>query len=54
MKLRTLLDLFVDELSDIHSAEKQILKALPKMAKAATADELRQAFKGHFEQISRQ
>lgn len=50
MKLRSLLDLFLDELSDLHSAEKQLLKALPKMAKAATADELRQAFEGHFEQ----
>jgi len=50
MKLRTLSDLFLDELSDLHSAEKQLLKALPKMAKAATADELRQAFEGHLEQ----
>ncbi len=50
MKLRSLSDLFVDELSDLHSTEKQLLKALPKMAKAATADELRQAFEGHLEQ----
>ncbi len=50
MKLRSLSDLFLDELSDLHSAEKQLLKALPKMAKAATADELRQAFEGHLEQ----
>ncbi len=50
MKLQSLSDLFVDELSDLHSAEKQLLKALPKMAKAATADELRHAFEGHHEQ----
>ena len=36
MKLKTLKDLYVSELKDLYSAEKQILKALPKMAKAAT------------------
>ncbi len=50
MKLRSLADLFVEELSDIHSTEKQLVKALPKMAKATTAEDLRQAFVGHFEQ----
>lgn len=50
MKLRTLSDLFVDQLSDLHSAEKQLVKALPKMAKAATAVQLRQAFESHLEQ----
>jgi len=50
MKLRSLSDLFSNELSDLHSAEKQLLKALPKMAQAATAAELRQAFEGHLEQ----
>jgi ferritin-like metal-binding protein YciE len=50
MKLRSVSDLFLEELGDLHSAEKQLLKALPKMAKAATADELRQAFEGLFEQ----
>jgi ferritin-like metal-binding protein YciE len=38
---------FVDELKDLYSAEKQILKALPKMAKAATTEELRNALEEH-------
>jgi ferritin-like metal-binding protein YciE len=50
MKLTTLEDLYLNELRDLHSAEKQILKALPKMAKAASAPELRQAFEEHLEQ----
>jgi len=50
MKLKTLRDLFVEELKDLYSAEKQILKALPKMAKAASSAELRQAFTDHLEQ----
>ncbi|MCV9937100.1 ferritin-like domain-containing protein [Boseaceae bacterium BT-24-1] len=44
---KTLNDLFLDTLKDIYYAEKQILKALPKMAKAATAPELKQAFEKH-------
>jgi ferritin-like metal-binding protein YciE len=40
-------DLFLDTLKDIYYAEKQILKALPKMAKAATAPEVRKAFETH-------
>src|SRR5260370_39772974 len=43
-------DLFVDKLKDIYYAEKQILRALPKMAKAAVSEELRRAFQTHFEQ----
>jgi len=39
--------LFVNELKDLHSAETQITKALPKMAKAATSDDLRAAFEHH-------
>jgi ferritin-like metal-binding protein YciE len=50
MKMRSLQDLFVEELRDLYSAENQILKALPKMAKAATSDELRSAFEEHLEQ----
>jgi ferritin-like metal-binding protein YciE len=46
-KLKTLRDLFLDELKDVYNAEKQITKALPKMAKAASSDELRSAFKQH-------
>ncbi|MGX1787027.1 YciE/YciF ferroxidase family protein [Bosea sp. NPDC055332] len=44
---KTLDDLFLDTLKDIYYAEKQILKALPKMAKAAQAAELKQAFEKH-------
>jgi ferritin-like metal-binding protein YciE len=50
MKLASLQDLFVEQLQDLHDAENQILKALPKMAKAASAPELRQAFEQHLEQ----
>lgn len=44
---KTLDDLFLDTLKDIYYAEKQILKALPKMAKAASSPELKQAFQTH-------
>jgi len=50
MALRTLEDLFVKELKDLYSAEKQILKALPKMAKAASSEKLREGFEEHREQ----
>jgi ferritin-like metal-binding protein YciE len=40
-------DLFVDTLKDIYYAEKQIYKALPKMAKATSSDQLRSAFEKH-------
>ncbi|MCA1684617.1 MAG: ferritin-like domain-containing protein [Planctomycetia bacterium] len=54
MKLNTLKDLYVMELKDLYNAEKQILKALPKMAKAATSPELQAAFKEHLEQTKGQ
>jgi len=44
---KSLQDLFVKLLKDMYYAEKQILKALPKMAKKADSDELRQAFEQH-------
>ena len=44
---KTLDDLFLDTLKDIYYAEKQILKTLPKMAKAAKAPELKKAFETH-------
>ena len=44
---KSLQDLFLETLKDMYHAEKQILKALPKMAKAARTDELRQAFETH-------
>jgi ferritin-like metal-binding protein YciE len=47
MALKNLDDLFLHTLKDILYAEKQILKALPKMAKKASTDELRQAFETH-------
>ena len=49
MKLETLKDLYLEELKDIYDAENQILKALPKMAKAATNEDLRDAFQEHEE-----
>jgi ferritin-like metal-binding protein YciE len=45
--MKTLEDLLVHELKDLYSAEKQLLKALPKMAKAATNPELKTAFENH-------
>ena len=46
-KAKTLEDLFHETLKDIYFAEKQILKALPKLAKAANSDQLRNAFQTH-------
>ena len=46
----TLHDAFVDELRDTYDAEKQLTKALPKMAKAAGSAELRAAFESHLEE----
>jgi len=48
--MNTLADLFQDELRDIYDAEKRILKALPKMAKAASDEQLRDAFTTHLEE----
>jgi ferritin-like metal-binding protein YciE len=50
MEHQALKELYVDELKDIYSAESQLVKALPKMAKAATSDELRTGFEEHLEQ----
>ena len=46
----TLHDAFLDELRDTYDAEKQLIKALPKMAKAATSPNLRAAFETHLEE----
>jgi ferritin-like metal-binding protein YciE len=43
-------ELFLDELADMYSAEQQLTKALPKLAKAAQSDELREAFEMHLEE----
>jgi ferritin-like metal-binding protein YciE len=50
MKLDTLQKLYTNELRDLYNAEHQLLKALPKMAKAASSDELKDAFEKHLEQ----
>lgn len=50
MKLDSLRKLYIDELKDLYSAEKQLVKALPKMAKAASSPELKRAFEKHLEQ----
>ena len=50
----TLQELFLTHLQDIYHGEKQILKALPKMAKSATAPELKQAFEKHHDQTEGQ
>jgi ferritin-like metal-binding protein YciE len=50
MKMQSLEDLFVDQLKDLMSAENQIIKALPKMAKTASTPELQTAFEEHLEQ----
>jgi len=43
-------ELYIDELKDLYNAESQLLKALPKMAKAASSEELKDAFEKHLEQ----
>jgi len=50
MRITTLEELLTDELKDIYSAENQLIKALPKMARAAESNDLRQAFEKHLEQ----
>ncbi len=50
MGVENMEELMLDELKDLYSAEKQIVKALPKMAKAAESQELRQAFQEHLEE----
>ena len=49
MKLESLQDLLVHELKDLYSAENQLVKALPKMAKAAESEDLKAAFEEHLE-----
>lgn len=52
MPKSSLQELYVDELRDLYSAETQLVKALPKMAKAAGNSELRHAFEEHLRQTS--
>jgi len=48
--MESLRDVLIEELKDLYDAEKQLVKALPKMAKAASNDELREAFESHLEE----
>lgn len=54
MALTTLADAFYDELRDVLSAEKQLLKALPKMAKKANSEQLKAAFEKHLDETEAQ
>jgi ferritin-like metal-binding protein YciE len=51
---QNLKELYIAELKDLYSAENQLVKALPKMAKAATSPDLRAGFKEHLEQTTSQ
>jgi ferritin-like metal-binding protein YciE len=52
--MKTLKDLFLDELKDMYDAEHRIIKALPKLAKAATCEKLEAAFLNHLEETKGQ
>jgi ferritin-like metal-binding protein YciE len=54
MSVENLQELLVDELKDLYSAEKQIVRALPKLAKAATSPELKEALLNHLEETKGQ
>ena len=54
MSIKTADDLFLDELKDIYSAEKQAIRAYPRVTKAATSEELKQALQKHLEQTKGQ
>ncbi|GAA5234516.1 ferritin-like domain-containing protein [Verticiella sediminum] len=54
MTVKTLQDLFIHELSDIYSAEKQLTKALPRLARAAENPDLKAAFETHLEETQGQ
>lgn len=54
MSVETMLELLIDELKDLYSAEKQIVRALPKLVKAATSAELKDALTSHLEETKGQ
>ena len=54
MQQSELKELYIDELKDIYSAETQLVKALPKMARAASSEKLRSGFEEHLEQTKGQ
>ena len=49
MKVESLQDLYLEQLQDLYNAEQQLIKALPKMAKAAASEDLKAAFEDHLE-----
>ena len=54
MSVETLQELLIDELKDLYSAEKQIVRSLPKLAKAASTPELQEALRSHLEETKGQ
>jgi ferritin-like metal-binding protein YciE len=54
MSVETMQDLLIDELKDLYSAEKQIVRAIPKLAKAATSPDLKQALANHLKETEGQ
>jgi ferritin-like metal-binding protein YciE len=54
MTIESLRELYVEQLKDLYSAEQQLIKALPKMAKAASSEELKAAFEDHLNQTRQQ
>ncbi|MDB6148933.1 MAG: ferritin-like protein, partial [Chthoniobacter sp.] len=54
MELETLRDLYIHELKDLYSAEKQMVRNMPKMAKAAANKQLAAAYKQHLEPTKKQ
>ena len=54
MAVKSMNDLLIDELRDIYHAEKQLTRALPKMARAASNEQLKQAFTQHLEETQGQ
>lgn len=49
MKIESLREPYLEQLQDLYNAEQQLIRALPKMAKAASSEELKSAFEGHLE-----
>lgn len=54
MSVKTMQELLIDELKDLYSAEKQIIRALPKLAKATSSPKLQEALLGHLEETKGQ
>jgi ferritin-like metal-binding protein YciE len=54
MAVESLRDLYLEQLQDLYNAEQQLIKALPKMAKAATSEELKTAIEEHLEETKEQ